>query len=358
MKSVVCFGEIMARLSPPDRLRLQQAMPGRLDVTFAGAEANVAVTLAQLGGQAEFVTALPRNALTEACLANLRAMRVGVGRVRQLDCGRFGLFFLEPGANQRRSEVLYDREGTSFALAGPEAYPWSDVIAGADWFHFSGIAAGVSRLAAEATQTAVKLAREAGLAVSCDLNFRRKLWRWRTGATPADLFQHTMARLLPELDVLIGNAHDLASVIGETFAVDSGAPESHIGLARRLAEKLPRLRWIAVTLRQAKSADRQGWGALLYRTEDGGLFSAPRENGAYAPYDIGVVVDRVGTGDAFTGALIHALRTPELAAPDRAVAFAAAASCLAHSVQGDYFLGSRAEVEALMNGDACGHVSR
>lgn len=360
MKTVVCFGEIMARLSPRARLRLQQAMPGELEVTFAGAEANVAVILAQLGASADFVSAFPRNAVAEACAANLRAAGVGVERLRWLDHGRFGVFFLEPGSSQRSGEVLYDRDGTSFAVAGPDDYPWEAIFRGAGWFHFTGIAAGVSAVAADATQAAVARARATGLTVSCDLNFRRKLWQWRPGTPASQLFAATMAPLLESADLLVGNACDLAAVLGETFVTDPADPESHRPLLRRCAKRFPRLRWIALTLRQTRSADHHAFGALLYLPAEDRLVFAPRtgDGARYAPYEIGQIVDRLGTGDAFTGALIFALNTPELAAPERAVAFASAASCFAHTVHGDFCWCRRAEIESLMNGNTGGHVSR
>lgn len=359
MKRTVCFGEIMARFAPPDHLRIAQAMPGMMEVAFAGAEANAAVTIAQLGGRADFVSALPCNPIADAAVAALRGAGVGVAPVVRSAQGRCGIYFVETGASQRGGLVVYDREGSAFALAGPDDYPWPEIFANAGWFHTSGIAAGVSRVAADATHAAIRAARHAGVTVSCDLNFRRKLWRWDPGVAPEALARRTLATMLPGVDVLIGNPYDLADLIGEEHdAEPDGALEAHAALAARVAARWPQLRWIAMTLRQNHSASHNRWGALLFRPGDGAVFSAPQEGGRYAPYEIHTIVDRVGTGDVFSGALIFALQTVELAEPARALKFAMAASCLAHSIKGDFFHSTRAEVEGLMKGDGVGHVSR
>ncbi len=359
MKHTICFGEILLRLSPPGHLRLPQALPGGLEAAFAGAEANVAVAVAQLGGAAEFVTALPVNAVAGAALAALRAARVKVGHVVQADAGRCGVYFVETGASQRGGLVVYDREGSTFSLIDGDRYAWPQIFAGAGWFHTTGISAGVSRVAAEATLTAVRAARAAGVTVSCDLNFRRKLWRWETGVAPEELARRTLTRLLPDVDVLIGNAFDLAGLLGEAFDdEDTDGLDRQIALAGRVAEQFPRLKWIAITLRRNHSASRNRWGALLYQPVTRAVFAAPLEGGAYTPYTIDTIVDRVGTGDAFAGALIFALQTPELGEPARAIAFATAAGCLAHSIKGDFFYCTRAEVEGLADGNGAGHLSR
>ena len=363
MKSVVCFGEIMARLQPPGHLRFRQVMPGTLELTFAGAEANAAVTIAALGGEARFVTALPRHEIAEACLANLRAARVGVEDVVRSDTGRFGLYFVEAGANQRGGNVLYDREGSSFCLAGPDAYDWPRLLREASWLHTTGIAAAVSCAAAEATVAAVAAAQAAGVPVSFDINHRRKLWRWNPAQVPDALAQRTLARILPAVDLLIGNPADLAQAVG-VEAPPLGAEGSEEGrralvaLARAVAKKFPRLQRIALSLRGGVSATHQRWGAMLYMVADNSAWFAPVADGEFEPYEVARVVDRLGTGDALAGALLFALETPELATPETAVGFAVAASCLAHSVHGDFNYVTRAEVEALQGGGNGGGVSR
>lgn len=363
MKSVVCFGEVMARLSPPGRRRLGQVLPGTLEATFAGSEANVGVAISHLGGQAEFVTALPRNPLGEACLAALRAEGVGVGQVALRDEGRLGLYFVEAGANQRGGQVIYDRENSAFALAGADAYNWGCILANAGWLHVSGVAAGVSEKAAEAALAGIQAARKCGIKVSFDLNFRRKLWNWQHGTTAVDLARRVQGGMLPCVDVLFGNPFDLADLLDERLvgdAVDGGVMDSasFVGLARRLVDRWPQLRFVAMTLRQSHSANHNDWGALLFRAEDDAVFLAPTEQGRYRPYEIRAIVDRVGAGDVFAGAMILALESPDLAEPSHALRFAVAASCLAHSIPGDFFYGTRAEVEALMNGNQSGHLSR
>ena len=349
----------MARFSPRGHLRLAQAMPGSIDVTFAGADVNTAVAIARLGGVSEFVSALPVNPIGDAALAAVRGAGVGVRHVVRREEGRCGLYFVESGAAHRGGLVIYDRAGSTFALAGAESYAWPDILAGAGWFHTTGISAGVSKPAAEATRAAVAAANSGGLTVSCDLNFRRKLWRWEPGVAPEVLAQRTLATILPHVDMLIGNAHDIAGTLGEGFEEQpTDGLRHHAALAQRATARFPNLKWIAMTLRENHSASENNWGALLYRTSDAGLFAAPSSNGRYQPYQIGTIVDRVGTGDVFAGALIFALRTAEFADPARAVSFAAAASCLAHSTVGDFFQGTRAEVESLMNGDGNGHLSR
>lgn len=353
----------MARLSPPGHQRLGQAMPGKLETTFAGAEANVAAAIAALGGNAKFVSALPLNPLGAACVAAVRATGVDVSEIVFRDEGRLGLYFVEAGAGQRGGLVVYDRDGSTYALCGAESYAWEKILNGASWLHVSGIAAGVSALGAEATRAAVVAAKKAGVRVSCDLNFRRKLWRWEPGTEPAELSRRTMGRLLPDVDLLIGNPFDLADAIGATFSSDN-APSTTVGLAqhealaRQVAERFPQVQFVAMTLRENHSASHNGWGALLLRMSDGKVFYAPLKAGAYAPYQIESIVDRVGTGDAFAGALLFALETPALASPERALGFAVAAGCLAHSVPGDFFFCTRAEVEALAAGSAGGQVSR
>lgn len=360
MKPVICFGEIMARLSPPGHLRLRQTMPGMLEVTFAGAEANAAAAIAALGGRAELVTALPQNEIANACLATLRAAGVGTSHTLLNQAGRMGLYFVETGANQRAGMVIYDREASTFSLMDSEAYDWPEILGAAGWFHVSGISASVSRLAADASLAAVQAARKAGVMVSCDLNYRRKLWRWDDQQTPAALARQVMRDLLANVDVVIGNGADLAGAAGlpTPNEVAMSDPEELLALVRGFSKCFPHACWVAVTLREGLSATHNRWGALLVRTADGTSFMAPTVKGHYKPYEIEQIVDRVGSGDAFAGALIFAFQTPELAAPETALRFAVAASCLAHSIKGDFNFCTRSEVEHLMAGSNGGAVSR
>ncbi len=354
----------MGRLCPPGFNRFRQAMPGSLDLTFAGAEANVAVSIAHFGGRAAFITALPANPLADACVSNLRGHGVDVSGIQRTAGGRLGLYFVERGANQRPSRVVYDREASSVALASPESYPWAELVADASWFHFTGITPALSEQAALSALAAVKAARERGATVSCDLNFRTKLWRWKEGVSARDLAEETMRGLLPYVDVLIANEADASDVLGiraGSSDVDNGALDldRYPEVAAEIVKQFPGIGRVAITLRESLSASHNNWGALLYDGASGKTAFAPLdENEAYRPYEIRQIVDRVGAGDSFAAALIFALQTADLQAPEHAIAFAAAASCLAHSIEGDFNLHSRAEVEALMNGAASGRVVR
>ncbi len=338
-------------------------MPGTIDVTFAGAEVNAAVTMAALGGDAEFITALPDNEITDACLAELRGTGVRVDRVRRRQVGRFGLYFVEAGANQRAGNVIYDREGTTFSMTAAAEYAWPEVLSEAGWFHTTGIAASVSNDAADATIAAVRAAHAAGIPVSCDLNYRRKLWRWDAALRPEELARRTLEPILSLVDVVMGNGSDLAIATGSAWtASEPGGREGEIERCTRVAQEFVRcfrqVKWVAVTLREGCSATHNRWGAMLYRAEDAAVFLAPLSAGDYAPYEIPNIVDRLGSGDAFAGGLLFALQTPELAEPGTALRFAVAASCLAHSIKGDFNFCTRAEVEALMAGSNGGGLSR
>ncbi len=364
MQKTITFGEIMGRLCPPGFERFGQAMPGHLGITFAGAEANVAVSICHLGGRAAFVSALPRHAVADACVADLRRYGVDVSGIQRTDQGRLGLYFVERGANQRPSRVIYDRDRASVALAPPDSYPWEDLFADAGWFHFTGITPALSANAADCCLAAVKAARAKGLTVSCDLNFREKLWGWKAGATPRDLAEKTMRTLLPHVDVVIANEADASDVLG----IRAGGSEVEKGeldlerypeVASRIIDDFPNVKQVAITLRESVSASHNNWGAMLHDAETGTAHFAPLDGeGTYRPYEIRQIVDRVGAGDSFAASLIFALQTPEHGSPENAVAFAAAASCLAHSIEGDFNLNRRAEIESLLSGNASGRVVR
>jgi 2-dehydro-3-deoxygluconokinase len=360
---IVTFGEIMGRLCPPGHLRFVQAMPGSLELTFAGAEANVAVSLAILGARARLVTALPANVLGDACVRTLGGLGVDTSHVLRTRSGRLGLYFVEKGANQRPSQVVYDRAHSAIAEARAEQFDWPLILRDARWLHTTGITPALSRHAFESALQAVGEARAAGVTVSCDLNFRKKLWDWEPGTAPADLARRCMREILAHVDLCIANEEDAADVLGihaEGSDVESGrlAIERYPDVAREIVGQFPNIRHVAVTLRESVSASHNNWGGMLYDAASGQAFFAPERDGTYAPYEIRDIVDRVGAGDSFGAALIFALTTPELAAPAVAVRFAAAGSCLAHSIEGDFNFSSRSEVEALMGGRASGRVVR
>ena len=352
MSAIVGFGEIMGRISMPGHLRIGQSMPGRVDVDFAGAEANALAFLAMLGNETRMVTALPSNELGDACVAALRHKGVGTSAILRTDDGRLGLYFLEKGASQRPGNVVYDRAGSAVALTRGEAYPWDRAMDGCAWLHLTGITSALSESAAEANLLAARTARNLGIPVSCDLNHRSKLWRWRPGADPEALAREQMLRLMPHVTHLVGGAGDMALMLG----VDGGESDE-LGWAAATLAAFPWLEAIGMTRRRAPNASELEWSGFLLDARAGRHHEAPVDShGTLRPYAIKHVVDRIGTGDAFTAGLIHGWNTGADGA--WTVAFATAASCLAHSIEGDACMVSLAEVEALMAGAGGGRVRR
>ncbi|MCK4922034.1 MAG: sugar kinase [Bacteroidales bacterium] len=363
MKTIVTFGEIMGRFNTDGFQRLRQCMPGSLNLTFAGAEANVAASVAILGGKAKFVTALPDNDITGACISNLKGLNVDVSQVKKVDYGRMGLYFVERGANQRPGRVIYDREYSSVSLTPGSSYNWEEIFAGAGWFHITGITPALSEISAATSLTALKEAKKRNLKVSCDLNFRKKLWRWKEGMSPENLAQETMRKMIPYIDLVIANEEDAHDVLGITAGntdVHKGKldVEKYTDVAREIIRQFPNVDQVAITLRESISATHNNWGAMLFDSSEGKAFFAPMENGKYTPFEIKSIVDRIGGGDSFGAGLIFALNTPGLSGPATAIEFAASSSCLCHSIEGDYNYVSRAEVESLMKGSKSGRVIR
>ncbi|MDQ8193311.1 sugar kinase [Coraliomargarita sp. SDUM461004] len=363
MKTVVCFGEIMGRLAPEQFYRFAQACPGKLDLTFAGAEANVAASIAMLGGQSAFVSALPRHVIADACVRTLRGLGVDTEHLLRVDEGRLGLYFVETGANQRASKVVYDRSYSSVSLVPGDAYQWQEIYNGATWLHVSGITPALSQQAAEATKIAAMKAKEKGLTVSCDLNFRKKLWQWDSTCSARELAEKTMREILPYVDVVIGNEEDAADVLGihaEGSDVEAGvlSIEKYPQVAAAISEQFTNLKKVAITLRESISATHNNWGAMLFDTATKEASFAPIANGEYQAYEIRDIVDRVGGGDSFAAGLVFALSSGEFPEDQNAISFAVAASCLAHSIKGDFNFNDRSEVEALMQGNASGRVVR
>lgn len=341
---VVTFGEIMLRLSPPDHQRFTQA--ASFDAVYGGGESNVAVSLAHFGVPVEFVTLLPPNDLGEACLQFLRRFGVGVRHIQRRG-DRLGIYFLEHGAIQRASKVVYDRAGSAFSNVEPGMIDWAAVLRDASWFHWTGITPATAAGPAAVCLEAARAAREHGLTVSCDLNYRANLWKW---GKPAG---EVMEELVGLCDVAIGNEEDAARVFGIHPAatdVTSGTLDAgrYQEVCERLAAKFSRLRSIAVTLRGSRSASHNTWSAVLW---DKGDFHQA------STYDIEPIVDRVGGGDSFVAGLIYALRAYPGDAR-RALEFAVAASALKHTIFGDFNLVRVDEVERLMEGDRSGRVRR
>lgn len=361
---VVTFGEVMLRLAPAGKYRLSQVIPGELQATFGGGELNVAVSIARQGGQAAFLTAVPDNVVTDSLVAELRRWNVDADLIQRDKTGRFGIYFVETGANQRGGTVTYDRDQACIALRGPDKYDWNTAFAGADWFHITGITPALSSPAAASALAAVQEAKKRGLTTSCDLNFRKKLWKWKSGTKPADLARETMQQLVASLDVVIANEEDAELTLGihsEGTSVEHGQInlEGYESVARQIASQYLNVKKVAITLRESYSADHNNWGAMLLDVAtDTAHFAPLNDEGTYEPYEMRNIVDRVGAGDSFAGALIFALRTPELLKPETALRYAVAASCLKHTVWGDFNDVSRAEIEALMNGSGSGRVQR
>ena len=344
MKKVVTFGEIMLRLSPPGFLRFTQARS--FDVIYGGGEANVAASLAQFGMPVDYVTRLPKNDIGEACLQYLRLYGIGTSKII-LGGDRLGIYFLENGAVQRGSKVIYDRANSSLAAIQKGMLDWQAVFADADWFHWTGITPAVSQGAAEVCLEAVQTAKQLGLTVSCDLNYRKNLWKWGKKAS------EVMPELVNFCDVVIGNEEDAEKVFGikaPEADVTAGKVEAsqYRFVCEQLAKRFPGLQTIAITLRGSLSASHNTWSGVLWQAGD--FFTALR-------YDITHIVDRVGGGDAFMSGLIYGLRTY---GDDyqKALHFAVAASCLKHSIVGDFNQVSVAEVESIMGGNVSGRVSR
>ena len=340
MKRVVTFGEIMLRLNPEGCRRFAQA--DRFEASYAGGEANVAVSLARFGMEAAFVSKVPAHEIGQNAVDALQHFGVDTRwMVRGGD--RLGIYFVEKGASQRPSKVIYDRAGSAIARASAADFNWDEIFRGADWFHFTGITPALGGETPAICLQACRAARERGMTVSCDLNYRGKLWsRERAG--------QVMGELMPYVDVCIANEEDAKDVFGiESQRSDINAGkldrEGYVSVARQLVQRFG-LKKAAITLRGSISASDNDWGAMLYG-EGGACFSP-----TYRVH----IVDRMGGGDSFGGGLIYAL----LSGYDdqRAVEFAAAASCLKHSIEHDFNLVSVAEVEALAAGNASGRVQR
>lgn len=339
---VVTFGEIMLRLAPPGFERL--LMSPSLVATFGGGEANVAVSVANFGHPARYVTVLPDNPITDAFIYQMRGFGIDTSFIRRAP-GRFGIYFVEPGANQRPSKVVYDRAHSSIAQAKPGDLDWKAIFAGAGWFHITGITPALSQSAADLALEAVRTAREMGVPVSCDLNYRKNLWKYGKSA------QEVMTEIVRYVDYAIANEEDCQKSLGIQIDVDVHSGKLDQGQYKSLAEKVlaayPNLRLIAITLRESFSASHNGWSACLHDRKE---FLVSRR------YDITHIVDRVGGGDAFAGGLIYGiLNLPSLR---DALEFAVAASCLKHSVPGDFNRFTRAEVEALLKEGGSGRVQR
>jgi 2-dehydro-3-deoxygluconokinase len=342
-KKVVTFGEVMMRLTPPNFLRFTQARS--FDVIYAGAEVNVAIALANLGVPVEFVTCLPENDLGDACLNYIRQFGVGTTHIIRKG-NRLGTYFVETGAVQRGNKVIYDRADSAFAHIEPKMIDWNEVITDAQWFHWSGITPAVSKGAADVCLEAVKAAQKKGLTISCDLNYRGKLWKW--GKTPEEIMSH----LMTYVDIVIGNEEDMDKVFGiKAPGVDVAKGQINVKkykvVTQKMMQRFPHLKLVGITLRQSMSASHNKWTGVLYDRKTFFISSN---------YDISHIVDRVGAGDAFSAGLISQLLNDSNR--QHALDFAVALSCLKHTIYGDSSVISLDEVQKLMNGIGSGRIAR
>ncbi len=344
-KTVVTFGEIMLRLATPGYLRFAQT--DHYEALYGGGEANVAVSLANYGMHAKFITRLPQNDIGEAALATLRKWKVDTsGIIRGGD--RVGIYFLETGAVARGSKVVYDRAHSALSEIKAGMVDWDEVFEGAGWFHWTGITPAISQGAAEVCAEAIKAANARSIPVSTDLNYRKKLWKW--GKSP----QEVMPELVAGCDLILGNEEDAEKVFDmhpegiDVTRGDTMDAKAYESVCQQLMQRFPRAKRVVITLRGSVSANHNSWSGVLYNGTQ--LFEAPT-------YQITHIVDRVGGGDSFMGGLIYGL----YAYPDsdeKALQFAVAASCLKHTVRGDFNMVTVEEVEKLMTGDASGRVAR
>ena len=337
------FGEIMLRLKAPGHERFFQSP--MLEATFGGGEANVAVSLANYGQDVSFLTVLPKNAIADECVKELRKFGVDTARIVRTDAGRMGIYYLEGGANQLPSKVVYDRAWSAIALAKPGDIDWDAAFAGVDWFHITGITPAISETAMALSLDSVREAKKRGITVSCDLNYRKNLWKYGKKAS------EVMGELARYVDVAIANEEDVQKSLGITtdVVVESGSLDraKYRALGDKVLKAYPNMRMIAITLRESKSADSNGWAACL---NDRTRFYESRR------YEINDIVDRVGGGDSFAGGLLYGLTA--YGDRQKALEFAVAASCLKHSILGDFNRVSISDVEKLMGGDGSGRVQR
>ena len=339
---VLTFGEIMLRLKAPGHERLMQTP--NLEATFGGGEANVAVSLANYGMDAAFLSFLPNNAVADACIGELRRFNVDTSRIIRKD-GRVGIYYLDAGANQLPSKVIYDRAYSSISLAGPGDVDWDKAFDGVGWMHISGITPAISESLMELSIESVKEAKKRNITVSCDLNYRKNLWKYGRNA------QEVMSEMANYCDILIANEEDVQKSLGITIDVDVESGEidnsKYEILGNKVLEKYPNAKMIAITLRESKSADTNGWSTCINNREK---FYVSRH------YNINDIIDRVGGGDSFAGGLIYGLNTYDTM--EEALEFATAASCLKHSVIGDFNRVTVDDVKKLMAGDGSGRVQR
>lgn len=346
MKKVITFGEIMLRLGAPDYLRLTQC--NNLDMSYAGAEANVAVSLANYGIPVEYITRLPENPIADKCIMELLSYRVGTQHILR-GGDRMGLLYLETGSNARPSRVFYDRQNSSFATISIDSIDWKNIFKDACWFHWTGITPALSENTAVICRKAINIANEMGLTVSCDINYRGNLWKYGRAAS------EIMPELVAESEIILGNEEDFEKVFGiKPQNFDAGKTNGEVdvksfeSVCQQMLQRFPSCKKIAMTLRGAINANHNTWSGILY---NGDQFIQS------AKYDITNIVDRIGAGDSFMGAFIYGLLVNN-EDNQKVLDFAVAASYLKHTIKGDYNIVNKEDIFHLLNGNNSGRVKR
>ena len=361
MSVIVTFGEVLARITTEGYYTFRQSLPGRVTFSFAGAEANVASSISLLGGKSRYVTALPDNDISEACLGNLRNLGVDESYILRKQSGRLGLYYVQAGADQRPSKVIYDREGSTFSTTEGYEYDWDAVFEGASILHVSGITPAVSKTAAEAQLLCMKKAKEHGLLISFDCNFRSKLWNWEPGTPKEKLAGRVIGEMMDYVDILFAARRDAEELLGIKVDCDKNATriDEQPYIAEAINRRYDSVKLLLTTMRQSISATYNKWGAAMYDISDGMQYVSPCVDGKYVPYDITSIVDRIGAGDSFAAGLLYALTDSELKKDKQTVIdFATAASCLCHTILQDINFVSKEDVLSLMRSGGHGTVSR
>ena len=356
------FGEVMLRLAPEGKKRLAQVLPGTLQATFGGGEANVCASLAMLGAKSRYLTVLPDNPIAQAFAVEQRGFGTDVSKILWTKTGRMGVYYAEHGAGQRGSNVVYDRAHSAIADAKPEDYDFKGMLEDCGHLHVTGITPALSENAFRATLAMVQTAEKMGIKISCDLNFRKKLWKWKPDTEQKVLAGECMQQIVSHADIIIGNEEDAADVFGihaENTSIESGKLNiaGYGDVARKLSKRFPKASYVAITLRESYSADHNNWGGMVFDCTAKQAFFAPLDaNGNYSPYEIRDIVDRFGGGDSFCAGLLYSLCHDY--SPEDSIRFAVAASALKHTIPGDYNYSTADEVLALMKGNASGRVKR
>tara|TARA_B110000263_G_C15271802_1_gene493861 strand:- start:165 stop:1244 length:1080 start_codon:yes stop_codon:yes gene_type:complete len=359
MKRIVTFGEVMIRFSPPGLKRVIQSLPGTIEASYGGAEANAAVQIAMLGGNVDFVSSLPVGAVGDSCLNYLKGLGVNVDSVIRSELGCMGAYYLETGANQRPSVVEYHRTGSTFSVLPKKYYNWKNFLTGSEWILISGVTPAISKIASEAVMDAIETAKQLGVKVCFDLNYRMKLWRWDPKYTPVQLASKVLSECIQKSDLVIGNEQVFSNVLGiSPKNRNEDLTERSTNLAKEIIKSFPNLSYVVLNMREILSATHNRFGLTFYIKEKDVSYLAPSNAAGYSPYEIDSIVDRVGAGDALAGALLYGMCNLDTFDYEQVAEFASAAGCLSHSISGDFNFINKKEIESLLTGNSLGGVVR